>query len=301
MPTLTVPRLIAATAATTVILLLTACGGDEADPYSAVDTSKSGATPSASAGGASDSAVDDSAATEVPANGAKMPGTTLAKQMAAAARDKGSVQFDMVSTGSDNLNGEGAVKGTGAKSELQIRAEIRGSKVEIVKTGSTVYLKSPTPIAGKQWLKVSPSAKDPLSAIYTTIFGGFEGASDVVKMTEYVAKMGTFRSGGEEDVEGVKTTKYVAAPPATVGTKLLPSSYQALGAEALQTAKTTVSLWVDKDGLLHRSTVVFEMKDVPSVKTLTTYHDWGKPVKVTAPPASQVATSANLTQPQPSP
>ena len=108
--------------------------------------------------------------------------------------------------------------------------------------------------------------------------------------------MGTFTEAAKEPVDGVQTTKYVAQPPPAKAVKMLSGPYQSLNTQSLKGAKTTVALWVDGDGLLRRTTVVFTLRNVPPAQTLVSYKKWGEPVTVQAPPAGQV-----LTGPTPSP
>jgi hypothetical protein len=107
-------------------------------------------------------------------------------------------------------------------------------------------------------------------------------------MAKQIAKLGTFHATTKETVDGAQTTKYVGNPPLSKLDFLLPLSLQALPAGKLSKADTTLTLWVDDSGLLHRSSAVVAVPGDPITQTLVNYSKWGKPVKVALPPASQV-------------
>jgi hypothetical protein len=228
--------------------------------------------------------------TELPAAGAKVEGATLAQRITAGARDKRSVAFDVLATGAESVAGSGVAQGSGDSSQLKIDVKVGGRDLGIVKTGGAVYFKTPTPLNGKPWLRVSADPKDPLSRIYSQAFLGLDNVADVPRIASFVKGMGAFTEAAKEQVDGAETTKYVAQPAPAKAVPMLSGPYQALTPQSLQGAKATVSLWVDGDGLLRRTAVVFTMRDSPTARTLVTYKEWGQPVTVTAPPAGQVLT-----------
>jgi hypothetical protein len=283
-------RTLALAAAGALALGVTACSGDDEDPFAKVDTSRPKTTLS------SGNAIASDAPTAVPTSGAKVEGAVLAQRMSAAATAKKSVAFDVLATGAEAISGTGAAKGTGSSSELKIDAKIGGRDLGIVKTGPTVYFKTPSPIGGKTWLKISQNPQDPLSRIYSQAFLGLDNLADVPRVASFVKGMGAFTEAAKEPVDGVQTTKYVAQPPPPTALRMLSGPYQGLNVQALKGAKTTVALWVDAEGLLRRSTVVLTVRNVPPAQTLVSYKNWGQPVTVQAPPPAEV-----LTGPTPAP
>jgi hypothetical protein len=269
------------------VLVLTACSGS--DPYK--DYQGSGATsaavPSASAVASGKPATG--APTAAPRSGKKVPAAQLAAQIEQAARAKGSVAFSILSSGAQQLSAQGESKGTGAATELQLKATIGGAQsLEIVKKSGLVYLKPPSPMGGKPWIKISNSPDDMFRPLYAQVFQGLETAGDLSATATAIKGMGSFRAAGTEVVDGATTTKYIASPPAKAGVKLLPQVFQTLTAQTLGNARTTVALWIGPDGLLHRTTDVFTIDKRNVATSLVTYSQWGKTVSVTAPPTAQV-------------
>jgi hypothetical protein len=286
---LLVPALVAA-------LALTACsGGDGSDTQSSIDGDRF--TPPATSASAAPVAVPSDLPSAVPTGGAKVAAAGLATRMTAAAKRQQTVAFEVLTTGAQEITGSGVAKGSGTSSQLRIEARISGSNLGIVKRGATVWFRPPAPIGGKPWLKIGENSQDALSRVYSQAFSGLDNAADVPRIATFVARMGRFTEAGKEPVDGVTTTKYVGQPPAATALPLMPGPYQSLAtSSSMKGAKTVVSLWIDGDGLVRRTAVVFTLRGVPPVNSLVEYKKWGQPVTVQAPPAGQV-----LTPPAPSP
>jgi len=276
---------LALAAASALVLGVAACSGDDDDPFAKVDTSRPTTTTAATA---ADLPTD--APTALPESGAKVQGAALARRITAGAHDKRTVAFDVLATGAETVAGSGVAQGSGDSSQLKVDVKVGSQDLGIVKTGGAVYFKTPTPLNGKPWLRVSSDPKDPLSRIYSQAFLGLDTVADVPRIATFVGDMGTFTEAAKEPVDGAETTKYVAQPPPAKAVRLLSGPYQALTDQSLKGAKATVSLWVDGDGLLRRTAVVFTMRNAPPAKTLVSYKNWGQPVTVTPPPAGQVLT-----------
>jgi hypothetical protein len=286
------PRRAAAPVAALALaaVALTACSSKD-DPYKNYQgsTATSASLPSGSATATGAAAQASGAPTAAPRTGKKVPAAQLAAQIEQAARAKGSVAFTIVSSGAQQLDGKGEAKGSGTGTELQLTATVAGSQgLEIVKKAGSVYLKPPSPMGGKPWIKITNSPDDMFRPLYAQVFQGLETAGDLSATAAAIKGMGTFRAAGSEVVDGVPTTKYVASPPAKKGVKLLPQVFQTLTAQTLGNAKTTVALWIGADGLLHRTTDVFTIDKRNVATSLVTYSQWGKPVTVSAPPTAQV-------------
>jgi hypothetical protein len=287
------PRRLAAPAVGLAALLtLTACSAGSLGSSS--DDSGSGAgTPPATAS-ASGTPIAD-APTAAPTAGQKVSGATLGAQIAAKAATDRSETFAIITQGAQTLAANGQSKGTGNATALTLSATIAGAQaLQIIRAGGVIYLKSPTPVAGKPWVKITNSSKDLFRPLYDQVFKGLEVAGDVNETAGVIKTLGSFTSAGVEVVDGVRTTKYVAQPPATKGIKLVPQAFSALTTEELKGAKTTIAIWVEPDGRLHRLTTVFSGLGTAKSTSLVTYSGWGAPVSVAAPPAGQVTT---LTRP----
>ena len=251
-----------------------------------------GATPGASAGAAAPGA------TPGKANGAKVPGASLAQQIEAAAAKAKSADFDVQVTGVQPMTASGSTAGSGSNLQLKMDAVIsETSKVEIIKTGGVVYLKPPSSASsGKTWLKITSAKNDPYRTFYDTLFSNLERSGDVGAAADVIGQISSFRAESNETVDGVQTTKYVATPPAKTGVQLMPATFRQVNDQILAGAKSEVSVWVDGDGLLRRTAITVSLpqsQDTASStsKQLVSYQNWGKGVKVSAPPASQVAAA----------
>jgi len=278
---------LALAAASALLLGVTACSGDDDDPFAKVDTSRPTTTVAASASVAD---LPTDVPTALPDSGAKVQGAALAQRIGDAARDKRTVAFDVLATGAERVVGAGVARGSGASSELQIDVKVGAQDLGIVKTGGAVYFRTPSPLNGKPWLRISSDPKDPLARMYSQAFLNLDNVADVPRVASFVGNMGAFTEAAKEQVDGAQTTKYVAQPPPAKAVQLLSGPYQALTPQSLKGATATVSLWVGGDGLLRRTAVVFTMRNAPPARTLVSYKKWGQPVTVTAPPAEQVLT-----------
>jgi hypothetical protein len=279
---------LALAAASALLLGVTACSGDDEDPFAKVDTSRPTTTAAAAAASPADLPTD--VPTALPESGAKVQGSALARRIGDAARDKRTVAFDVLATGAESVAGSGVARGSGASSQLKIDVKVGAQDLGIVKTGGAVYFRTPSPLNGKPWLRISTDPKDPLARMYSQAFLNLDNVADVPRVASFVAGMGAFTEASKEQVDGAETTKYVAQPPPAKAVQLLSGPYQALTAQSLKGATATVSLWVDGDGLLRRTAVVFTMRNAPPARTLVSYKRWGQPVTVAAPPAGQVLT-----------
>jgi hypothetical protein len=264
-------------------LVLTACsGGTPADPAGERPNGTFSPGPTAAAG-------TPAATATAPAPAArKVPGPVLAQRFAAAATKAGTVSFTVLTTGAQDLSARGVARGSGSRGDLQISADTGGDgKIDLVRTGGDVFVKPPGG-AGSVWMLATPEPSDPFNTFYQQLFVGFQSTGDVAAGAKGIARMGTFTAVGTEKVDGVPCTKYVAQPPPEQGVALLPRTYESLGPEALRSGRTTVTLWVDRSGLLHRTTTDFAAKGGQRSRALTSYRGWGKPVTITPPPAGQV-------------
>jgi hypothetical protein len=275
----------------TVLLAVSACssgsGGSAANtdpnPNGTVASNTSSAQPIAEA------------PTAAPKTGRTIAGSRLGAQVAAKAAADDSETFAIITQGAQTLSANGQAKGTGEATALTLTANIASAQaLSIIRAGGVIYLKSPSPVAGKPWVKITNSSRDLFRPLYDQVFKGLETAGALSETAAVLKTLGTFRSAGTEVVDGVQTTKWVADPPAAKGIKLLPQAFSALTAQELKGARTTIALWVEPDGRLHRTTTTFSGLGTVRSTSLVTYSGWGSPVSVSAPPAGQVTT---LTRP----
>ncbi len=269
------------------LLALSACGPGSSG---STDTSGDAGTATSATSSSTSTPIAD-APTAAPKTGQQVAGSALAAQIAARASADTSQTFAILTQGAQSLAANGQTKGTGSGTALTLSATIAGAQaLQIIRSRGVIYLKSPSPVGGKPWVKITNSSRDLFRPLYQQVFKGLETAGDVSETAAVIKTLGSFRSAGTEVVDGVPTTKYVAQPPASKGIKLLPQAFSALTTEELKGAKTTIAIWVEANGRLHRTTAVFSGFGSTRTTSLVTYSGWGGTVSVAAPPASQVTT-----------
>jgi hypothetical protein len=156
---------------------------------------------------------------------------------------------------------------------------------------------------GKTWLAVSDempggtaAAGDPFG-----MFGGSDDPADLLSSLTGIA--GSEKKVGTATIRGVAVTEYqVLIDPAKAAARL-PSSQRASFqqfAKALGSGVLPVDAWVDSQNLVRRVQLTLPMPagtGQPAGARLmesTDFYGFGVPVRVTAPPASQVASESQL-------
>lgn len=226
-----------------------------------------------------------------------------------ALSEQGSVmiKFDMLikSLGGQTAGSEFSVKlrGDGAYdfNKNQGRMAIRGLPSsttapsvgnEAIFSGSDLYLRvasCPTgALGGKEWIKLnlsalpgvnpsSPTTSDPRSTL-----DGLRAAGEVTEV-------------GREEINGVKTTRYVVKVDLDKAIEKLPTDQQTrvrATYQNLQSSGLRTEAWIRDDGLPARFRLSFEVSSPPAgrVSSVMTqdFFDYGKPVKIELPPEEEV-------------
>ncbi len=269
-------RALSAAAATTAVLALAGCGGDDAEKAADRSSSSSAsATPSAS------STPDASSSTSAGESGPPTVGEAVsAADFAAvmkAALDNATTAHVTMDLG--GATGAGTAEGDADYSakppELAMTMDLAqlGGKVEVRMVDGTMYLKSPS--FGDQW--VSFPLDDPSGPL-----GGMADLFDVTKTLENFASAVTSASHDTQEVDGESLEHYTA----TVDTqKLLASMPSAAGAAGSLPATVTQEWWFDDDGLIRKFS-----GDFGPASTSMTFSDWGADVDIEAPPSDEVTS-----------
>lgn len=289
-------------------LTLAACGGDETagpgtpggteGPTPTVAADGQGMTGDAAAAPGASGAGDAAAAPGAGGSAAPVPtvgsvtGRDLAARITAAARQKGTVRFETRSTGGQVSSASGGVRGTGVSSEVTMTGRVPSGKVDVVKRGRDIYIKTPqvspqTAEGAKPWTKIGMT-DDPVP--YPQVVAVLLDGADVAELAGRIAGLSSLKAAGREKLGGVQVTRYTATPGAKEGLAFMPPAYRGFGTDAVKGAKVSVSVWMDDSGLLHKSATEFSASGVPATKTVVTYTGWGSSVTVSVPPASQVMT-----------
>jgi hypothetical protein len=159
--------------------------------------------------------------------------------------------------------------------------------------------------AGKTWFVVSDGMLGGTGAAGAALggfspFGGSADPGDLLKSLTGMA--GSVKKAGTATIRGVTVTEYqVNIDPAKAAARL-PSSQRASFrqfAATLGSGAIPVDVWVDSQNLVRRIQVSLHLPDsgAPSGARLTEstdFYDFGVPVRVAAPPASQVASMSQI-------
>lgn len=276
LPTRTLWRRSAAAGAAVLALSgLAACGGSNDDSSS--KGASSGTTTAASGG--SDSGSSGTSSTGDLKSGDKVSSAQMADIVKKATTSMSTahmkMDMDMSSGGqSQQVTAEGDVQTKPLAEHLTM--SLSGTNVELILVDKTMYMKAPGMGTGSTWVKVdssqlsklgggamSDAMTDPLSMV-KELSGSIQGAA----------------YAGKQSVGGTDADHYTLK----VDTKKLMSSLGGGSSTASLPATMTEDLWVDSQGRLIQSKV-----DMGSPGTVTVQvSKQGQPVKIQAPPASQV-------------
>lgn len=258
MKTISCTALALALAAT---LALGACGSD-------TPATVSNAGPTASTSATSSTTSSSSASAAGLAVGTTVDGSDLGTRMLAAMVKAGSGTMAMtVGAGGTATGSFTMTKGT---MRQRMVMAIEGVNLEIVSIDGVLYIKG-LPGSTKPWVKIDPKAKDPSSQLFSGMLGEMGNPRQFADAM-VGAKATVVSSSATE------TTYEVAVDPA----KILGEARQ--GAVASM-APVTTRYVLDAQDRPVSMTVEVEGQEVGG-----TFGDWGKPVAITAPPASQVGT-----------
>lgn len=161
----------------------------------------------------------------------------------------------------------------------------QGLNLEVVQVGGVIYVKG-IPGLPKPWIKVDPKGNDAFSK-------GMSPMTDLAESSDPRALVSTMRGVrgkylGTEQVGGESTRHYLfRIPISSYGKVLSPATFKALRSTVKRPIAT--DYWVGGDNLPRKWATSMVVSGKKTVSELT-YSEWGKPVKIVAPPASQVVT-----------
>lgn len=157
---------------------------------------------------------------------------------------------------------------------------------------------------GKTWMEIDTSALPPGGANPLGPLGATSNPADLLGALTSIA--GSVRNLGAGTVRGVPVTEYqVNIDPAKAASKL-PAADRASfrqGLQSLGKATIPVDVWVDSQNLVRRFRLSLNlqgdagalgMSGKPQLSVTIDFYDFGAPVQVSAPPASQVASMSRM-------
>jgi hypothetical protein len=183
---------------------------------------------------------------------------------------------------------------------------------EVVTDGAKVYMKTPDGFPGiaagdKPWTMLDATDMG------GGAFGFGQPSGDASQFLDYLKGVsGDIETLGTEEVRGVNTTHYKAMmdfekvlDEAASQKEEMEATLDQLKSQ-LGTTEMPIEIWIGDDGLLRRMTISFstdgEAGD-PSMKMSMSIEmfDFGKPVQIEIPPASEVSKATDLMGSTPSP
>jgi LppX_LprAFG lipoprotein len=239
-----------------------ACGGSEES-----GTAAEAVEPSSDA--ASSEASSDEAASETPA--ADPEAAAFGKALIEAQRRAGSVRLDGVFEPGMTMSGSMRFHNDDVALDMRLKGVAMGGQARMILVDETMYMQIPE--AGSDFIKLDVG--DPDNPLAQQM-----GSLNPSRAFETFATITQIRERGTETVGGTPTTRYTI----TVDTA------QAMDAQGLHSGhadglppELSYDLWVGDDNLIRKMVLAPELGEVEIRLSA-----WGEPVRITAPPPSQV-------------
>jgi hypothetical protein len=268
-------RSLAAIAAGALLLTaLAGCGSDDKSKDAGAKTTVPSSTSSASASASSSAGTgepSDPAASDGPpaAPGERLTKDNLVATMLAAMRDKKTAHMSM-KIGS-SVSADADVRYSTSGTEMKMSMDMGSTKAVVILVDGVVYMQQS---AGGKFVKIDKETPGMGSIVQQ--MSGLSPDGSIAAMRGALKKV---EYAGTDTVDGTKVTKYrvtadTSAMAATLG--------GAAGAGDLPKT-VTYTLYVDRDNLMRRIDMTIADQDIQMLVS-----NWGKPVDIAAPPASQV-------------
>ncbi|MFV2173846.1 DUF6612 family protein [Actinomadura sp. LOL_016] len=186
-------------------------------------------------------------------------------------------------------------------SEMSVGGQSMGGMQQIL-VDRTMYMKMPMlseMAGGKPWMKISLDEIGKQAGLNIDQLMQQSQQMDPVQNMEKLTASKDVREVGKENVNGVETTHYA-------GTYQMADAVAELPAEQQEAARKSIAesgiesmkfdVWVDGQQLPRKMTMSTPSSAAGAMTMSMTYRDYGKPVQIAAPPASQVTDMAQMMQ-----
>lgn len=219
------------------------------------------------------------------------------------------VQLDMITEIKGGPPGQPSkTTGSGAMDFARRRMRMSfGSSYEMRLIGTTFYMKfsfSGDLSGGKPWIKFDTEAmKERIGVDLAEILEGPFGGNPFDAMS-FLEGAKSVQASGAEEIDGTATTRYEAVIDLRKTLGKIPEEYREMAEKEFERTGFTelpLTAWIDGNGLVRRIRSVYDTtkarsaKDRQGVGTVTfTFHDFGKPVTIEPPPASETADALEL-------
>jgi len=244
------------------------------------DDGASSASPAAS--GATSTAAEKSAADGAGTEAAALTADNFATRLTAAQHAKGSAHVAMTTAvAGQKITVDGKVDLGDGKVAMDETVTMPGAMPEMTlrAVDGLVYMNLGR-LSKNKWIKVDPAdTSSPLASQFSGLLDGADPTQQLEALQGAVTSLE--KSGQPETIDGVQAQKYVVTVDTAKVGEAFKSRLGAAGAALPQTI--TYTYWVGSDDLVRKVET-----DVSGVKMDMTFSDWGEPVTVTAPPASDI-------------
>jgi hypothetical protein len=278
-------RVLSGIAGSVLLLTVAACGGDSAEDTPGGDTVSS-ATTETEESPADDTEESPAATGETDAEGG-YDSTELLDAMKAAIADAESahVTMEVNGNGQQAMTGEGDVSYAGDSTAMQMTMSIPQmgtGEMEIRMLDGVMYMAMPPMTPQGKFIKIDTN--DPNSPLGD--LGGVTTGDPLATFDAFDAGLQEVEYVGTEDVEGEQMDHYVLTVDAKRAAKAQDQKWQPGMPDTI-----SYDMWLDESDLMRR--IEFDMGGMMgqaggSGGMVMTMSDWGKPVSVKAPPASDL-------------
>jgi hypothetical protein len=269
-------RTLTAIAAGALLLAaLAGCGSadkaDKSKDAGAKTTVSSSESPTASPSSSTDDPSDPATASDGPAAapGERLTKDNLVATMLAAMRDKKTAHMSM-KIGS-SVSADADVRYSTDSTEMKMSMDMGSTKASVILVDGVVYMQQ---AAGGKFVKIDKNTPGMGSIVEQ--MSGLSPDGSIAAMRGALKKVDY---AGTATVDGTQVTKYRVTADTSAMTATLGGA--ASGADLPKTV--TYTLYVDHDNLMRRIDMTIADQAIQMLVT-----NWGKPVDIAAPPASQI-------------
>jgi hypothetical protein len=239
-----------------------------------------------------------------PAHDSNVSTVALLANAPAKAADAGSARFEMTFTLPAGTRGQMGASGVVdfADNDMQMTMNLRDVApnapdvtYEARMVDGVVYMNIGSALAGaslpdgmKPWIKVDPSSV----GVSRSQLDQSQNPADLLESLKGVADI---REVGHDTVRGVDTTEYAGTVDLAKALDRAGSDVRSRLQKALSAMETSVpvKVWVDDEGLPRRMQMDISVQGMSMSMTME-FYDYGTPVDVAAPPASEVGDMSSL-------
>lgn len=157
------------------------------------------------------------------------------------------------------------------------------------------YLRLPPPAgqnpSSRPWVRVDPRSTDPAAMRLAALAGQLTESADPTRTLARYADATQISGATDDVIDGDPAVRYTIVVDLAKAAAEQPDPARRAQLEQQVKAgftRVTSTLWVDAADRPVRSAVRQELPGIGTLAITGSYRDWGRPVEISAPPASQV-------------